>query len=58
MAEASSAAAIATSSTRPNGEAKEHVIVRVSAEECEHEAGERCAVKVICLGDSAVGKSK
>ena len=58
MAEATAAAAIATSSARPNWEAREHVIVRVSAEEREREAGERSAVKVICLGDSAVGKSK
>ena len=57
MAEATATAAIATSA-RPNGEAREHVIVRVSAEEREREAGERSAVKVICLGDSAVGKSK
>ena len=34
------------------------VVSRVSPEDYESEGKDRTSVKVICLGDSAVGKSK
>ena len=38
--------------------AREQRVVRVSAEDYSQDSAERASVKVICLGDSAVGKSK
>ena len=48
----------ATSSVAGGGDSREHTVVRVSAEDYEQEGKDYTSVKVICLGDSAVGKSK
>ena len=47
-----------TSSAAGGGDSREHTVVRVSAEDYEQEGKDYTSVKVICLGDSAVDKSK
>ena len=39
-------------------EGKEHAVVTVNPEDYELEGKGHTSVKIICLGDSAVGKSK
>lgn len=42
----------------PGSSRNKEKIVKVSAEDCNLEDKDFTAIKIICLGDSAVGKSK
>ena len=51
-------AALDSGTRAGDGEERERTVVKVNPEDYEMVGKDHTAVKVICLGDSAVGKSK
>ena len=59
MAEKGEGASAASASTSvPQGSNSDERVIRINAEDYSLEGKDYTSVKVICLGDSAVGKSK